>query len=244
MNLSLSKATIGLASIFAAGSLATSVIFGSALGDPKDTIPFFVPPSPCNEVFFATPGNQLCFDIVAFDPDEELVILDWNDVPFGATTNPPVVTSGNPSVQVQFCYTPTPQDVGMQFQVEFTAANLDTQDHTKCDITIIVESPLSAEIESFTGKVVSHGGAVKLDWTTSSEIDNAYFNVYRSQSSFENAMQINKSPIVALGSPITGANYSQADRRVTKGSVYKYWLESVDIYGATQLFGPITVAAR
>jgi hypothetical protein len=244
MHLSPSKAIIGLASIVAVGSLATSALFGNVAGE---TGPVFVPPSPCNDIFFATPGNQLCFNIAAFDADGGDIVMDWNDVPFvGAFTIPPTVfLSPGGTAQLQFCYTPTAQDTGMQFQVEFFAFNPDAfGDGSKCDVTIIVEAVLSAELESFTGKLMSLGGPIQLNWSTSSEIDNALFNIYRSETTFENATQINQNPIVALGSPITGADYSQIDRRVTAGHTYKYWLESIDIYGATQLFGPVTVSAR
>jgi hypothetical protein len=55
---------------------------------------------------------------------------------------------------------------------------------------------------------------------------------------------MNGYPYIALGTPFEGFEYEHVDLRVHGGSTYRYWLEAVDIYGETQVFGPVTLYAR
>jgi len=80
---------------------------------------------------------------------------------------------------------------------------------------------------------------VKVFWKTLSEIDNAGFNIYRSQSSDSGFTKINASLIPGLGTSMTGGNYSYLDTDVTNGSTYYYILESVESGGKTRKFGPV-----
>ncbi|MBI3819350.1 MAG: hypothetical protein HY286_11705 [Planctomycetes bacterium] len=230
-----------------AAALAITSLFNSQLFAYGDTPPpQWSEGTPCFTEFHVVPGQQLCFNVSAFDFNGAALLLQWNDVPFNATTNPPAPLAGNGSVSTQFCWTAGPQDIGMNFLVIFTASYISTAPlpDAKCDITIIVDPDLSATVTSFTGGAAFIGGPIKINWETSSEIDNAYFNIYRSETTFGNAIKVNQSPIMATGGPAMPASYSQIDRRVTNGARYGYWLESIDIYGESQLFGPIFVVAR
>lgn len=243
MKLSLSTITFAGAAVLALGSLVSTQLF--AFGDqPVNQQPHFTD-APCEVDYFLVPGQQLCFSVNAIDPEQDFIVLQWNNTPFSATTNPPCPTGGQGSVFTQFCWTPGIQDIGQSYLVAFDVFQPgNTLPFPKCDIHLHVQSGLSAEVTSLTGKTAFAGGPIVINWETSSEIDNAYFNVYRSESTFENAVQVNAQPIVAKGSPITPASYSQGDRRAKTGHAYHYWLESVDIYGETQLFGPVNVVAR
>lgn len=233
------------AAVLALGALATSQLMAFGNGPVPNQQPNFTENTPCNIEFVVTPGQQLCFNVTSVDPEGDFIILTWNNVPITATTNPPTVVGGQGIVSTTFCYTATPAEVGQNYLVVFTTEQPgNTLPTNKCDIRIRVETGLSAELSTFTGKVAFENGPVMLNWETSSEIDNAFFNVYRSTSTFNNAIQINNAPIVAKGGPAMPAAYKQLDRRVATGSAYFYWLEAVDIFGGSQLFGPIEVVAR
>lgn len=240
-----SKFTFALAGTLAAASLTGALLFAN-VPVVDNSPPVFIQPVNCNDTYHLVPGQQLCVNIEAADADQDPILLIWNNVPFvGSSTTPPCPLQSQPgqNASTTFCYTPSATDVGQTYIVVFDAKDPAGED-AKCDLTIVVESSLSAEISSFTGASLFTGGPVMLNWSTSSEVDNAYFNVFRSQGGLDTAVQINKQPIIALGSPSVGADYGFADHRVMTGNVYKYWIESIDIYGSNQFFGPIAVVAR
>ncbi len=102
--------------------------------------------------------------------------------------------------------------------------------------------PTAVDLVSFTGKVNRRGVAV-LNWETASEIDNLGFNVYRATSPNGRQVRLNRSLLpsqVPPGSP-TGAVYTFRDARIRMNMTYYYWLESVDVRGQGELFGPVEV---
>ena len=82
--------------------------------------------------------------------------------------------------------------------------------------------------------------AVLLTWETASELNTIGFNLYRSKSRDGNRKLLNSELIPSLASPgsLTGAVYSYKDRTAKPGVAYFYWLEELDVYGRTELFGP------
>ncbi|MGB9300185.1 MAG: hypothetical protein WCD51_06280, partial [Anaerolineae bacterium] len=82
---------------------------------------------------------------------------------------------------------------------------------------------------------------IELGWETASETDNLGFNLYRATSVDGSSTKINAELIptqVPPGSPF-GAVYNYEDATVEPGQVYYYWLEVVDIYGESELYGPV-----
>ena len=101
-------------------------------------------------------------------------------------------------------------------------------------------SPTAVTIASFT--VQRQSNQVLLAWTTTSELDNLGFNVLRSDALNGTYARINAALIPGCVG-CTGASYSYADTTVSPGKTFYYKLQSVDVRGNTELFGPIPIAA-
>ena len=98
----------------------------------------------------------------------------------------------------------------------------------------------SVTISSFEAE--SQIGQIIIRWTTASEVDNVGFNLWRDTSvnlvrpTLLNDQQL--IPSQCLGC-IVGTDYVYTDTDVTGGQRYFYKLESVDVNGATDSFGPV-----
>jgi len=83
---------------------------------------------------------------------------------------------------------------------------------------------------------------IELSWETASETDNLGFNLYRATSLDGESIKINAELMpsqVPPGSPF-GAVYEYEDTTVILYVTYYYWLEVVDIYGQSELHGPVS----
>jgi hypothetical protein len=106
-----------------------------------------------------------------------------------------------------------------------------------------IESALAVTLDYFSG-VANYPTHVSLEWQSVSELNNAGFNLYRTGSADNQpapADLLAYLPSQAPGST-AGAAYSLQDSNVVVGQTYWYWLEDVDLSGATALHGPISVS--
>ena len=112
----------------------------------------------------------------------------------------------------------------------------EVEDH----VYYVSEGSLAVTLASFTADAQADG--VRVGWETTSEINNAGFNLYRAESASGAQAKLNADliPSQAPGST-QGALYEYLDANVAPGQTYWYWLESVDISGATTLNGPVSV---
>jgi hypothetical protein len=85
---------------------------------------------------------------------------------------------------------------------------------------------------------------VILEWKTESEIDNAGFNLYRSESENGEYEKINTSLIPAQGSSTQGAAYEFVDKDVKNRKTYYYKLEDIDFNGTSTMHGPVNATPR
>ena len=106
-------------------------------------------------------------------------------------------------------------------------------------------SPLPTAIDLISFTATPSRAAVFLRWETATEIDNLGFNLYRAESLDGPRTRLNASliPSQAPGSPV-GAVYTWRDINAHPGVSYFYWLEDVDLHGATSLHGPVTATIK
>ena len=103
-----------------------------------------------------------------------------------------------------------------------------------------IDEALPVELSSFTA-IVIQSNLVQLQWVTQSESNMIGYNVYRCQlDNLESAMQINSSIIPAQNSS-TQQSYTFTDEEIETGKTYYYWLESMDLDGTNEYFGPVSI---
>ncbi|MDZ7302323.1 MAG: Ig-like domain-containing protein [candidate division KSB1 bacterium] len=114
--------------------------------------------------------------------------------------------------------------------VEAMVFDLEDTVHTVWSIKVPVE------LSSFTA-YVGDGPGVKLSWKTGSEINNAGFNVLRSQNQNGRYLKLNAQLIPANRE----GNYTFFDATAEAGARYYYKLEALDTRGNLTTHGPIIV---
>lgn len=91
-------------------------------------------------------------------------------------------------------------------------------------VTYVVEAPLPVEMSAFTSSV--SGRNVMLEWTTSSELNNARFEIERSIS----GNWIKAGEVSGNGTTVSPNTYSYSDRGLNSGT-YNYRLKQIDFNG-------------
>jgi hypothetical protein len=85
---------------------------------------------------------------------------------------------------------------------------------------------------------------VIIQWSTESEIDNAGFNIYRSESENGDYIKVNDSLILSEGTSTQGAAYEFIDNNVQNRKTYWYKLEDIDLNGTPTMHGPVRAIPR
>ena len=98
--------------------------------------------------------------------------------------------------------------------------------------------PVLIELDKFTA--VPLGNQISITWTTLSEIDNAGFNLWRSEAKDGKYIKINPKIIEATGGATLSVEYSYIDTTAKPGITYYYKLEDIDIKGASTFHGPVS----
>jgi hypothetical protein len=132
---------------------------------------------------------------------------------------------------------------GQTVQFRWRMGTDDIEDHPGWDIDNVrvqscVEEPPTAVEMADLGATVNADGSVTVAWATSAEVNNAGFNVYRSDSAETTGEQLNSTLIASTASAGAGANYSFVDIAVGHGTFY-YSVEAVATDGATAFHGPV-----
>jgi len=98
--------------------------------------------------------------------------------------------------------------------------------------------PTLITLSSFNA--VSKFNEIIINWATESEIDNAGFNIYRSEAAGGPYTRITGSLIPAEGFSTQGATYEFADDNVWFMKTYYYRLEDIDLNGTSTMHGPVS----
>ncbi|MDP8211514.1 MAG: T9SS type A sorting domain-containing protein [Candidatus Stygibacter australis] len=100
---------------------------------------------------------------------------------------------------------------------------------------------LPVTLSSFTA--VYQEGTPVLQWITQSEINNAGWNIYRSDSEeMAESMQVNPELITGAGTTTETQSYFFRDEmEIEPGNTYHYLLENVDYTGSSENYGPISI---
>ncbi|MCX5905388.1 MAG: hypothetical protein NTV89_18395 [Proteobacteria bacterium] len=108
--------------------------------------------------------------------------------------------------------------------------------------TTTTEQPTAIELASFTATPKKR--EIILEWETASEINNAGFNIYRSESENGAYTKINAALIPTKGSTTQGASYEFVDTAVKNRKTYYYKLEDIDLNGTATMHGPVSATPR
>jgi hypothetical protein len=111
------------------------------------------------------------------------------------------------------------------------------RNHSQPNIFYSVGGPTLVDLSYF--RATSLDSAVILEWATETELDNAGFNIWRSEEKDGQCVRINPYFIPADGEAGFGAEYSFTDYYVQNGKIYYYKLEDIDIYGKSTFHGPV-----
>ena len=104
------------------------------------------------------------------------------------------------------------------------------------------EPPTVIELSLFIA--ISQSGQIHIAWATESEINNAGFNLFRSESEDGQYTKINNSLIPAKGSSTQGTSYEFIDTNVQNRQTYYYKLEDIDNNGISTFHGPVKATPR
>ncbi|HSN78223.1 MAG TPA: CARDB domain-containing protein [Anaerolineae bacterium] len=117
-----------------------------------------------------------------------------------------------------------------------------TQNLDRWEVDLAVGQPVAVTLAFFSAQIEPEG--VRLVWETVSEIDHLGFNVYRGLlPDGSDQVLLTFIPAQAPGSTL-GAAYTYQDTAVQVGQTYWYWLEDVDLSGATTLHGPVSATVQ
>ncbi len=107
-------------------------------------------------------------------------------------------------------------------------------------------APTLASVDISSFEALGQVGQIVVMWTTANESNNVGFNLWRDTSmNFVRPALLNDQQLIpsqCLGC-IVGTDYVYTDTDVTAGQLYFYKLESVDVDGATEAFGPVSAIA-
>ena len=92
-----------------------------------------------------------------------------------------------------------------------------------------LESPLPVELSSF--RPTLENGKVTIQWTTESELDNAGFNILRSETRDGEFTKVNEQMIQGKGTTAERTTYKWVDTTAKPGVVYYYQIEDVSFAG-------------
>jgi hypothetical protein len=102
--------------------------------------------------------------------------------------------------------------------------------------SITINQPLAVTMAGISARPAGNGVLVR--WRTGSEFDFLGFHVYRAGGQVWR--RLTRSLILARGG-IAGASYRFLDRRARRGGTYRYRIQTINLDGSREWFGPVRV---
>ena len=99
--------------------------------------------------------------------------------------------------------------------------------------------PTSVDLLSLSAR--GEGNRVVVEWSTAQELENLGFHLYRAASLGGPYTRITDKVIAGMTFSSMGRSYSYVDGDVTRGKLYYYKLEDIDIFGKKTMHGPVCV---
>jgi hypothetical protein len=112
-------------------------------------------------------------------------------------------------------------------------------DITLSNQTVDIAAPIPTAVELMSFTAEGADSAVALAWTTTSELQNLGFHLYRAETEAGPYQRITAKAIPGLGSSASGASYRYTDTGLTNATTYYYKLEDIETTGRTELHGPV-----
>ena len=135
---------------------------------------------------------------------------------------------------------------GQVLTVRFMAENGDWDDDDLVyfdNVTIFYASPAAVALDSLQATAEQGAGRIVVTWVTAQETGNTGFNLWRGTSDSGPDLKLN-AEIIPSKDPggAMGAAYEYIDSYdLVPGTTYTYWLEDVDLSGATSRHAPVSV---
>jgi hypothetical protein len=103
---------------------------------------------------------------------------------------------------------------------------------------VATSRPTAVGLASFAAMPGPAG--IELVWETATEIDILGFNLYRAEALNATPTRLNQD-LIETQTPgaAAGATYRFLDASVLPTTDYRYWLEVVDVFGGSDLYGPV-----
>ncbi len=104
-------------------------------------------------------------------------------------------------------------------------------------------NPTAARLASFTARAVT--GGIRLAWDTAGEVDTLGFHLWRASDEDGERLRLTAG-LIASQSPggTSGGHYEWLDESARAGVTYSYWLEQIEVTGASELYGPVGATAE
>jgi hypothetical protein len=109
--------------------------------------------------------------------------------------------------------------------------------------TIVEDNPLAVQLYFFQAEI--QDSSIFIKWSTESELNNAGFKIYKSESKEKNYNLLSSyktNPnLIGEGNSNFKHDYSFRDQCIIRGQTYFYKLAVVDFSGVKTLYGPVSV---
>jgi hypothetical protein len=192
--------------------------------------------SPVVGIKLATDGSAnhilLAQEYSAVAENKKVIFWKWNGTLWDYATDPDTGNESRDNVSIEKHSPANADNVGYLFYDGTSGDLYYDGDIGGLGVTLVDLTYFAAQ---------GAGDVVTVEWETAQEIDNAGYNVYRSESAAGAFEKLNDALIPGAFSSLVGRQYFYEDSSVALGQLYYYKLEAVDTRGVSTWHGPICV---